>query len=310
MEVDQRATALCIACQGIAHEIGEVPYAYHFLQHHFTTPLDSGNLYECRDCGLWFKSPYLSAEQVADFYRDSPDSLSWESGEDRSDFACAISAINRALPQGGKVLDFGCYTGGFLRQLPEQFLRHGIEPSVTAGEAAAAHKIKIVGRDTSALKGQQFDCITLFDVFEHLIEPLRTLDTLFAHIRPGGLLCIGTGFADSPAFHLSGPKYNYVCMPEHSCFLTRRFLAFLSDRFKSEYEFSIISRIRPGLHWILCAAAINSLNSPMLLLKSKKTIFRWYPSHRLRVLTSRGILPLFDVGDHAVVVFKKAEALT
>jgi hypothetical protein len=48
----------------------------------------------------------------------------------------------------------------------------------------------------------------------------------------------------------------------------------------------------------------------MLLLKSKKTIFRWYPSHRLRVLTSRGILPLFDVGDHAVVVFKKAEALT
>lgn len=306
MELGQRATAPCIACQGIAGEIGEVPYSYHFLQHRFTTPLDSGNLYECQTCGLWFKYPYLSEEQVANYYRDAPDGLAWESGEDRSDFTCAISAISRAFPQGGSVLDFGCYTGEFLRLLPDQFLRHGIEPSATAGEAAAAHRIEIVGRDVSALGDRQFDCITLFDVFEHLIEPLRTVDTLLAHVRPGGLLCIGTGFADSPAFHLSGPKYNYVCMPEHSCFLTRRFLMFLSDRFKSEYEFSRIQKVRRSLQWTLRAAAINSLNSPMLLLKSKKEIFRWYPGHRLRVLTSRGMLPLFDLGDHAVVVFKKS----
>jgi len=306
MDLGQRATARCIACQGTAVEIGEVPYSYHFLQYRFAAPLDSGNLYECPICGLWFKYPYLSEDQVAKFYRDAPESLSWEGGEGRLDFASTLSAISHAFPQGGSVLDFGCYTGGFLRLLPDQYRRNGIEPSATAGEVAAAYRIEIVGRDISALGDRQFDCITLFDVFEHLTEPLRTVDTLFAHVRPGGLLCIGTGFADSPAFHLSGPKYNYVCMPEHSCFLTRRFLMFLSDRLKAEYEFSKIRKVRSSLQWIVRAAAINSLNSPMLLLKSKKAIFRWYPSHRLRVLTSRGMLPLFDLGDHAVVVFKKS----
>ncbi len=307
MKIDQLATAQCIACEGTAHEIGEVPNSYRFLQHRFTTPLDSGNLYECPACGLWFKYPYLPEDQVANFYRDSPGDLAWNGGN-RSDFSSAISAITQALPDGGTVLDFGCYKGAFLRLLPDRFLRQGIEPSVTAAKAAAACEIEIIGKDISAIDGRQFDCITLFDVFEHLMKPLRTLDTLFAHVRPGGLLCIGTGFADSPAFHRSGPKYYYVCMPAHSCFLTRRFLAFMSERFKSDYRFSVIRRSRPGLRQILRAAAINCHNFPMLLLKSKKAIYSWYPSQRLRVLTSRGMMPFLDVGDHAVVVFRKVEA--
>ncbi len=76
MVVDERVMAQCIACEGKAHEIGEVPYAYHFLQNHFSSPLDSGDLYECSACGLWFKYPFLPEEQIARFYRESPDNFS------------------------------------------------------------------------------------------------------------------------------------------------------------------------------------------------------------------------------------------
>ena len=206
------------------------------------------------------------------------------------------------------MLDVGCYKGGFLRLLPDRFLKQAIEPSVAAAEAASTYKIEIIGNDISALGDRQFDCISLFDVFEHLTEPLATLDTLFAHIRPGGLLCIGTGFADSPEFHRGGSKYSYVCIPEHSCFLTQRFLNFLTDRYRSDYQFATICRAHQDFHTKLRAAAINSINCPMLLLKSKKAIFRWYPIHRLRVITSRGLQPLLATGDHAVVVFRKAPA--
>jgi SAM-dependent methyltransferase len=306
MSLDQPMTIECIACQGAASKIGEVPYAYHFLQHQLSKPLDSGDLYECSVCGLWFKYRFLPQEKLARFYIESPDTLSWDNGEKRSDFEAAVSEILKTLPEGGSVLDFGCYKGGFLRLLPQQFTRHGIEPSAAAAETASAHNIEVIGNDVTALGNRQFDCITVFDVFEHLIEPLKTLDALFDHIRPGGLLCVGTGFADFPAFHRSGAKYSYVCMPEHVCFLTERFIAFLHNRYRSGYKTLPILRIRPGMRARLRIAAINCINLPMLLLKSKKAIFRCYPTHRLRVITSRGLQA--SGSDHVFVVFWKPKS--
>jgi SAM-dependent methyltransferase len=306
MGLDRQINARCIACRGEARRIGEVPYAYHFLQHRFSKPLDSGDLYECSTCGLWFKHPFLPSEQVARFYSDAPDTLSWDTGEIRADFLCAISAISDAMPQGGAVLDFGCYKGEFLRLLPDNLSKAGIEPSLAGSKVASENNIEILGGElSSALRERQFDCITLFDVFEHLTDPLGTLDTLFAHIRPHGLLCVGTGFADSPAFRHGGSKYSYICMPEHSCFLTRRFLDFLADRYQSKYKVTAICKSPPSIRGRLRAATINCINAPMLLLKSKRRISGWYRTNWLRAITSRGLLPFVATEDHAVVVFRK-----
>jgi SAM-dependent methyltransferase len=304
MEGNRRIATRCIACRENALPIGEVPYSYHFLQLKFPM-LDTGDLYECSACGLWFKYPFLTEECIAEYYRNSPDSFSWDSSGERHDFAFAAAAITKSFPEGGSVLDLGCYKGGFLRSLPDQFRRYGIEPSAAAAKAAAECGIEILGKDLSALENRQFHSITLFDVFEHLTNPLGTLDTLFQHLQPGGLLCIGTGFADSPSFRRAGSKYCYVCVPEHVCFLTKRFLDFLSDRYKSKFSFSRIRKYRWTLGWGLRAAAINCVNSPMHLLKTKKLIYAWYPTHRLREVTSRGFLPFLASGDHAVAVFRK-----
>jgi SAM-dependent methyltransferase len=305
---DQRLTTQCIACRNTATQIGEVPYAYHFLQLKFPM-LDTGDLYECTVCGLWFKYPYLSEERIAEYYRNSPDHFSWDDSGERKDFSYAASAIAESFAEGGSILDFGCYKGGFLRLLPDRFRKHGIEPSAAAAAAASEFGIEILGKDLSALEDRKFHSITLFDVFEHLTDPVGTLDTLFAHLRPGGLLCIGTGFADAPSFHRSGSKYCYVCLPEHVCFLTKRFLHFLADRYQSEYGFSMISKNGWSLRWGLRAAAINSLNLPMHLLKTKKAIYKWYPSHRLKVVTSRGFMPFLASDDHAVAVFRKGTSV-
>lgn len=289
----------CVACKGSASKIGEVPYAFHFLQHRISEPLDTGDLYECSVCGLWFKYPYLSQDQVAKFYMESPDTLSWDGEDARSDFNTAISEIVKALPEGGSVLDFGCYKGGFLRLLPKRYTRHGIEPSLAGAEAATNFDIEVIGQDAAALGDRQFDCITMFDVFEHLVAPLSTVDTLFDHIRPGGLLCVATGFADYSAFRRWSAKYSYVCMPEHSCFLTGKFLSFLHNRYHTTYQTFPISRTHRNLR----IAAINCINLSMVLLKSKRAIFYFYLTGWLRRISSKGMQPFS--ADHVVVVLRK-----
>jgi SAM-dependent methyltransferase len=306
LEIDGATVPVsCIACGQAAFALGDVPYSYHFLHHHFSEPLDGGVLYECSGCGLWFKYPYIPEEQIAEFYRTSANGYTWDKYNFRPDFACAVRAISQALPEGGTVLDFGCYQGAFLRSLPDRFMKRGIEPSEAAAQVASRRDIEILGKDLSVLGNHEFDAITLFDVFEHLTQPLDTLDDLFGHIRPGGLLCIGTGFADSPAFRRSAAKYSYVCAPEHCCFLTRAFLTFLGDRYNSECEVFSIKRTPRSVRHLVRTLGINCVNSPTLLLKSRKTIFKYYPTHALRVISSRGLLPLWATADHVVAVFRK-----
>jgi SAM-dependent methyltransferase len=302
---DVSPTTSCIACSGEARKIGEVPFSYHFLESQFSTPLDSGNLYECLTCGLWFKHPYLSESAVAEYYRAASDTLAWDSNEARPDFRLVKTLLVETFAQGGSVLDFGCYKGEFLNLLPEAFNKYGIEPSALAAEAAAQKGVGILGGDLSGLGQKEFDAVTLFDVFEHLMDPVATLDALFSHVRPGGLLCIVTGIADDPLFRLAGSQYNYVCMPEHICFLTKTFIAFLGKRYQSTYQLSTLSRTRGGFRSSARAVAINAVNLPMLFLKSKETISKWYPFRRLKVINSKGFLPMWTTDDHALLILRK-----
>jgi hypothetical protein len=195
--------------------------------------------------------------------------------------------------------------GEFLSLLPDSFAKQGIEPSSQASEAASRMGIQILGDNLRSMGDTQLDAVTLFDVFEHLTDPVGTLDILFSQLRPGGLLCIVTGIADHPFFRLAGPKYNYVCLPEHVCFLTKKFAVFLSERYRSNYEVSTLSRNHGNLRSFMRVAAIDLVNSPMLLLKNKKSISKLYFSRRLKVTASKGFLPVWRAGDHALLILRK-----
>jgi SAM-dependent methyltransferase len=302
---NEKPITKCIACQKEAGKIGEVPYAYHFLGKQFSSPLDTGDLYECLTCGLWFKYPYITESELASYYSASSDEYPREGYETRPDFARAGAVLADSFPDGGKVLDVGCYRGEFLNSLLDRFIKYGVEPSSLGAKVASGTGIRILGKDVSTLGDEQFDAITLFDVFEHLTDPLGTLDILFAHLRPNGLLFIATGLADNPLFWRSGAKYGYVCIPEHGCFLTKKFLNFLSDRYLSKHQLHVFSRNNVDFRHRARAIAVNLVNSPMLFLGTKKRIDKWYLSRRLRVVASRGFLPVRATNDHALAVLHK-----
>lgn len=126
----------------------------------------------------------------------------------------------REFCPGGRVLDVGCSTGGFLFQLearwPGAYERLGTDvvgPALDHAESQGVPVLRESWRECD-FGGTRFDAITFWAVLEHLAEPLPTLRTAAALLRPGGHCFVLVPNLQSLAVRLLGPRYRYV-MTEH-----------------------------------------------------------------------------------------------
>lgn len=94
----------------------------------------------------------------------------------------------------GKLLDIGCNMGFFLRKARQEgFEVTGVEPSPPLSKIAFEQfKLKVV--NSYFVKGvfqeEQFDVITMIDVFEHVTNPRELLQVASETIKKDGILCI------------------------------------------------------------------------------------------------------------------------
>jgi methionine biosynthesis protein MetW len=108
----------------------------------------------------------------------------------------AIAAhATRLLPDGGRVLDLGCASGGLLALLrPRAGHLAGLELSATAARAAEQVADRVV---QGALEDPDlpfepgsFDLVVLADVLEHLPHPTAALSRAAGWCRPGGAVLL------------------------------------------------------------------------------------------------------------------------
>ena len=96
-----------------------------------------------------------------------------------------------------RVLDVGCGSAEFLAQLVDDFPRAecvGLEPNAAALQRARARELprcEFSAGSFEAARGQ-FDLVVCSEVYEHVADPGRLLDTLCASLVPGGYLSIST----------------------------------------------------------------------------------------------------------------------
>jgi 2-polyprenyl-3-methyl-5-hydroxy-6-metoxy-1,4-benzoquinol methylase/predicted RNA-binding Zn-ribbon protein involved in translation (DUF1610 family) len=99
-------------------------------------------------------------------------------------------------PVAQSLLDVGCGEGAFLELAKRAGLRTtGIDISSRAAHAAAqkGHKIFCSPVDEPPYPSdERFDIITMWDILEHLRQPLQALRYVFASLAPGGRLFILT----------------------------------------------------------------------------------------------------------------------
>ena len=182
----------------------------------------------CRSCGYAFIDPLIPEQRLLDCYARSAGSH-WTT--DDSVAQLRFYARKRELlerfappPAGKRVLDFGCYDGGFLTYLGPQYQLAGIEPSAAAAERARQRGVQVLGatvEDVDPATVEPFDAIVVFDVMEHLADPVGTLRALARLLRPGGIILIETGDTDAPEFARRGPLYTYAAIVEHVGFFNQ-----------------------------------------------------------------------------------------
>jgi len=125
------------------------------------------------------------------------------------------------VPRGARVLDVGCATGDFLLVASEQFEMSGLDISEEA--VAIARQRNPALRDRIAvdqIENQNyadgaFDAIALWDVIEHLWQPVEVIRGLTRKLKPGGRLVLSTPDAGSPVSKLMGKRWAFMTPPEH-----------------------------------------------------------------------------------------------
>lgn len=177
----------------------------------------------CRSCDMVYCSPRPTVADLVAAYAGGHDEsyVAAEDGRQRT-FANAL----KSFPPGrGRLLDVGCNTGVFLEQARiAGFECYGIEPSHFAARRAREAKGFDVfcGAVPCELPWKEkFDVITLWDVIEHVDDPMATAMFLRDSLKPGGRLHLSTMDIGSLYARISGRSWPWL-MKMHVHYFSRR----------------------------------------------------------------------------------------
>lgn len=194
-----------------------------------------GPIVRCRRCGFVYANPRPKDGEVLDIYEAVKDPLYVEEREGRVlTFEHHLRPLERVTgPADGRpLLDVGAHTGVFV----DIAARHGwdawgVEPSVWAVEQARAQglKMRLGTLESVAFAPASFDVVTMWDVIEHVPDPLGTLRAAGRVLKPGGLLVVHTMDLDSLFARLMGRRWPWF-MEMHLCYFSRRTMAAMLEK--------------------------------------------------------------------------------
>lgn len=186
-------------------------------------------LNECMSCHAIFLSPCPTKEELAIAYNTA------YYGERSKKFNPFIEKIldyfrsKRAnlvvnhTQSPAKVLDIGCGNGQFLQYILRNkgYEAYGIEMAGGSAERAAqieGIQLKVGVLEEGDFPEHYFDAITLFHVFEHLTEPIQTLEIIQKILKPNGILVLSFPNIDSFQSQLFKGKWLHLDPPRHLFF--------------------------------------------------------------------------------------------
>ncbi len=193
------------------------------------------HLVRCRRCGLVYQNPRPTPAEIGEHYPPSyepyADTRKGRVGR-LLQRAYAYGMYKRtryvttAVPQGGRLLDLGCATGTFMAAVRDAggWQVEGVELIEEVAQAARTrHGVKVFAGtlEQAAFADASFDAVTMWDVLEHLHDPVATLVEVNRILRPGGAVIIRVPNLESWDAALFGNYWAGLDAPRHLTVYTR-----------------------------------------------------------------------------------------
>lgn len=185
-------------------------------------------MHECLDCGLMYLTPRPDAGEIEKYYPTDyvsyplaiEDEKSWFRRMDRRYWLYKrCKQINKRVKSPGRILDIGCATGLFLNEMKQTgWEAFGIEISKYAANYAKERfniPIYIGDLNQAGYQSAFFDVVTMWDVLEHVSDPINVLSEIARIIKPGGLLLLSLPNLASWERRLFGKYWAGWDIPRH-----------------------------------------------------------------------------------------------
>jgi len=145
----------------------------------------------------------------------------------------ALRHLPPRVASGGRLLDVGCAAGFFLAEARRFYEVQGVELS-TWSSAYARDRLGLpvfTGTLQDAqLPADHFEVVTLWDVIEHVPEPVPLLAEAARVLKPGGRLVLTTGDWGSAYARSKGADWHLMTPPWHLTMFSRATLQLAAHR--------------------------------------------------------------------------------
>jgi SAM-dependent methyltransferase len=211
--------------------------------------VDGFHIVRCRQCGLLYVNPRCQEGVLQKIYTETyydhdgiRNGLEFFGYDDyvadeeniKITFARRLQTIERYV-SNGRLLDIGCATGFFLALARAKgWDVVGTEVSqfsVRYAQEKLGLDVRLGTLRNLDFAAGAFDVVTMWDVLEHVTDPLAELQEIRRILRDGGLLSIITPDAGSLVARLLGKRWEeFRRVREHVYFFSRRTIAEMLHR--------------------------------------------------------------------------------
>jgi len=229
------------------------------------------DLYQCPLCGLvqtdlgmpykeflpsFYDKGYFNGDESRGAYMDYQ--------KDKPYIVRNMESILRVFPQtkGKKLLDIGSAYGYFVElALAYGYDAYGFDPcayALTQVPSSIQKRLRHGTIHSLAYRKKSFTIVTMFDVIEHLEDPIADLKKIRTYIRDDGYLVIATGDIDSFLAKFLKNRWTFYIPPQHLFFFNKKTM----QEVLYQAGFSIVRTFRIGkwvsLSYVLHLAKVSS----------------------------------------------------
>lgn len=200
----------------------------------------------CTQCGFAQVLDVPSSSELSDLYETlHTKHIKYRSGQSAQlENQRRLEFLQKKIPNGARVLDAGCATGDFLAEAAEAFEIFGFDISAAAiahakqrlpqlSERLTAQRLEDVGASW-----QGFDAVCLWDVIEHVADPVMVIQRMMDRVKPGGYLFMSTPDFGSFTARMMRSYWAFMTPPYHLGYFSKQSFEYL---FKHRVSGDIIS---------------------------------------------------------------------